>query len=859
MGKSLANLIFAFLLIQAAFAIQTTTFRLKVVDQNSAPIPNATVRLISNGASSIKSFQNSDAETIFPDILPGTYILEVRATGFKTFSEEVEIKAGMNDRTVRLEIAGISENVEVKQAAQEVAVQSAFSNFLTADQIAALPDDPEELKKALQQLAGGDDAIIKVDGFTPGTSLPLKSQISSIRIVRSSFDAENHELGVPYVIITTKPTAIRFSGSLLFNFNDDVLNARNSFATVRPREQTKNTILYLLVPVVKNKTSLSLLLFDTRKSNDRLINAILPSGAFNGFAEGSDNSTSLSTSLNQNLSKSHNARFEYIFSTSRYNNRGVGGFNLAERGYDSDRSGQRFRVSESGYLGSGFLNEVRLEFNNDTSHISPRSQAPSINVIGSFNGGGAQNQQYGSTRGLMIADNLYFGRGDHALKIGGLLEFKALRNVFNTNSNGTYIFSTLQDYRLNRPSIFTRNPFQRKVDVSQLQFGAYLQDDIRLRKGLGLSLGLRYENQNNIKGIGRLSPRIGFSWSPLESGKVTFRGGAGVYYDWLSATDLAVIRSYGFSQPSAIIMIDPAFPQALRTGSATLLPKSYWRIDDQLRLPMIFNASFGSEISLTKHLIIRVKYIFEKGTNIFRSRDLNAPISGVRPDPNYGNIVNIESSAFFVHHALSLGMTGSFGRKINFDINYQWSKSNSDSSGIFGLPVDNYDLRNERGTAENERPHEVTASLSYTIRKGLRVSGIYNLRSGLPYSITTGFDDNGDTNFNDRPNGLAPNTERGEMQTRTDLSLSYAFSFFDRAGNDSRGSAAISSSSEAGTGFDSTESGKRMLLKFYVTAENIFNQTNYTDYVGIQTSPLFGRPYLASEARTIRFGVKYNF
>ena len=55
----------------------------------------------------------------------------------------------------------------------------AFSNVLTAEQIAQLPDDPDEFENAINQLAG-PGAQIRVNGFRGG-KLPPKSQIREIR------------------------------------------------------------------------------------------------------------------------------------------------------------------------------------------------------------------------------------------------------------------------------------------------------------------------------------------------------------------------------------------------------------------------------------------------------------------------------------------------------------------------------------------------------------------------------------------------------------------------------------------------------------------------------------------------------
>lgn len=125
-----------------------------------------------------------------------------------------------------MEIAEFVENVEIKRDKQ-TATEDVFSNFLTREQIDALPESPEDIERELKNQFG-QDAIIRVDGFPD--RVPAKSQIASIKVSRSSFDAEFHRLGVTIIDITTKAGIGKWSGSTAFGFNNNSLNARHPFA-----------------------------------------------------------------------------------------------------------------------------------------------------------------------------------------------------------------------------------------------------------------------------------------------------------------------------------------------------------------------------------------------------------------------------------------------------------------------------------------------------------------------------------------------------------------------------------------------------------------------------------------------------
>ena len=83
-------------------------------------------------------------------------------------------------RNVSLAIASLTEEIDVSPPEEDAQLLGAFTEQLTAEQIAALPDDPEELAQVLQQLIG-DDADIRVNGFAGGR-LPPGTQIQDIRV-----------------------------------------------------------------------------------------------------------------------------------------------------------------------------------------------------------------------------------------------------------------------------------------------------------------------------------------------------------------------------------------------------------------------------------------------------------------------------------------------------------------------------------------------------------------------------------------------------------------------------------------------------------------------------------------------------
>src|SRR5262245_47093943 len=276
-----------FLTLQLCFGQNSATSTLEVVvrDPSGALVSKAEVQLLVNSKHQSISETNQKGEARFNRVQPGESQIHIEAPGFKTSETTILLKPGPNRIELSLEIDPIKADVNVSE---EAAVRNtnpngpAFSNVLTEDQIAQLPDDPDEFENAINQLAG-PGAQIRVNGFRGG-KLPPKSQIREIRFRLNPYAAENHDAGFGLVDITTKPGVNTWHGSFNFGFRDESLNARQSFATFRGPEQQRRFGLSLDGPIWKNRTSLFLNADGSLFFDAKTIVAKLPSGSFTDLA-----------------------------------------------------------------------------------------------------------------------------------------------------------------------------------------------------------------------------------------------------------------------------------------------------------------------------------------------------------------------------------------------------------------------------------------------------------------------------------------------------------------------------------------------------------------------------------------------
>src|SRR6185295_314295 len=96
----------------------------------------------------------------------------------------------------------------------------AFIDELTPEQLAVLPEDPDDLAEVLQQMVGGD-AEIRVNGFAGGR-LPPGTQLQDVRVRYDA--ASGNGNGGARIEVRTRPGNGRWQNNVNMNLRDDSLN-----------------------------------------------------------------------------------------------------------------------------------------------------------------------------------------------------------------------------------------------------------------------------------------------------------------------------------------------------------------------------------------------------------------------------------------------------------------------------------------------------------------------------------------------------------------------------------------------------------------------------------------------------------
>jgi hypothetical protein len=347
-------------------------------------------------------------------------------------------------------------------------------------------------------------------------------------------------------------------------------------------------------------------------------------------------------------------------------------------------------------------------------------------------------------------------------------------------------------------------------------------------------LGLRYDWQSAINARRNFAPRVAVAFALNQ--KTVVRAGAGLFYERLSEAAFERGLLYGGRVQQLVIQY-PTFPNPFASGQIPL--QSLVRLAPGLTTPYVLDASLTLERELHKNTHITVDFQTLRGVHLFRSHNIDAPdpATGLRPNPQLFAINLVESSASMRGNAMTVTLRSTVKKRFSLMAQYTLSHTTDGTNGTFALPANNYDLRAERGRANYDRRHRFSLVGSAPLGRGFKVGAVLAATTGPPFDLTTGYDGDNDGVANDRPPGVTRNTGRGPGTVQLDLRFGKSFSV-PRPANRDRTS---------------------RNLEFDIDAFNVLNRTNLNDFVGIETSPFFGRANSALPARTIQLSFRYHF
>jgi hypothetical protein len=122
------------------------------------------------------------------------------------------------------------------------------------------------------------------------------------------------------------------------------------------------------------------------------------------------------------------------------------------------------------------------------------------------------------------------------------------------------------------------------------------------------------------------------------------------------------------------------------------------------------------------------------------------------------------------------------------------------------------------------------------------------------YNITTGFDDNDDSIFNDRPAGVGRNAARTTDQITITGNLTYSIALGVPAGARAQERPGGERGDRGGA-----QGAGRYRLVFTAAVNNLANRANFSGFSGIRTSLFYLTPTSVTNPRKFEFGIGLRF
>jgi hypothetical protein len=293
-------------------------------------------------------------------------------------------------------------------------------------------------------------------------------------------------------------------------------------------------------------------------------------------------------------------------------------------------------------------------------------------------------------------------------------------------------------------------------------YGAYIQDDWRIRPNLTLNLGIRYEFARSPVEINNRSlffstdvrrvvlagqgvrpdivdpdynnwaPRIGLNWNPTFVKNLVIRGGAGIFY----ATDNFNEEQFKVNGPpffqAQTLIGDPRTPNLFMrdmlpsfSTSPAISPFTFDRLN---RTPYVGQWSFGIQKSFGNDWVLEAEYAGSTGSKLPQRRNLNAgrvdptgtiPIAQRIPFAGFGpGMLITYNGGWSSYNALTAKLERRFAQGLYLLASYTWQKS-LDLGATDEFSTISTEFRKwDKGRSTFDVPHRFVGSFVYELPFG---------------------------------------------------------------------------------------------------------------------------------------------
>ncbi len=283
------------------------------------------------------------------------------------------------------------------------------------------------------------------------------------------------------------------------------------------------------------------------------------------------------------------------------------------------------------------------------------------------------------------ADTVSYTVGRHSIKFGGKVSRTHLNGLSGSRLHGRMAFRGLERFLDADPTRFEfLNPVGAGSSIRgyrQTMVSTFIQDDFKLRPGLTLNGGVRWEVLNVPTEVGNrianvkneltdidpyipdqaagepwfentswtnIGPRIGFAWDPLGTGETSIRSGYGIFFQphtsanwWLQGYQNMPFFKRFVLYPADLADPTGFFPNAytnfLNEGLDEELAGTMAPMEFSGPTPYLMQFHFTIQHQLTSDSVFSVSYAGNRGTKLGRLKSTNSHTFATCPcadDPN---------------------------------------------------------------------------------------------------------------------------------------------------------------------------------------------------------------------------------
>jgi len=427
-----------------------------------------------------------------------------------------------------------------------------------------------------------------------------------------------------------------------------------------------------------------------------------------------------------------------------------------------------------------------------------------------------------------IADTLSISLGKHQIRTGAEFRYSENNYTLNFFTRGQIDFLSFDNFLTGSAlvSVFGSGLGDRSLRAPDYNF--FMQDDYKVTPQLTLNLGLRYEydlpptdtrgriatfdptlydprqlvntgsgfvqagnatpeidlaSVPNVsdevvrsKDPNNFAPRVGFAYSPLDSNRLVFRGGYGIFYSRTSFQYITLnviapptfvfgarVAFTGIDAGRFIPVANPFFPAPAQSQFPTFVPNvalSGTFFDRNIRTPYLQQYNASVQYELFQNYLVELAYVGTHGINLFRQIGINQPRLATAANPVVNQVTGAvittntpanalarapiqgaaingffqnQSTAQSNYNSMQASLTKRFSKGLSFLASYTFAKSIDNASGQGGGPGtggvinpgavgetspilgNQFDNRANRGVSDFDRTHRFVFSGIYAL------------------------------------------------------------------------------------------------------------------------------------------------